>query len=136
MNKYFWMITVGLASACLFVACGPSLQGIVVMPDGSKLNGLQVTVYTKPWTDSVQTKDDGSFKISKNVEERNKYTLIAEDKDGNMGYVKGYDPLAEADKKIVIKLSREMDAKDAVMEGDVYNPPNSGHGEKIFKSSQ
>lgn len=127
----------GVALAALFlISCGPSLQGIVVMPDGSKLKDMEVTVYTRPWTDSVKAGNDGTFKISKNVQEKSKYTLIAEDRDGNMGYVKGFDPMSEKDKKIVIKLSRELDAKDAVMEGGVYNPPNAGHGEKIFKSSQ
>ncbi len=128
---------IAITASVLFVGCGPSLKGMVVLPDGSKLNGLKVVVYTQPWTDSVPAKDDGSFSIGKNINPETEYTLIAEDKDGNMGFVKNYKPSEKKkDEKIVIKLSKEIEAKEAVIEGDLYINQDSGPGEKIFKSSQ
>jgi len=120
----------------IFWACGPSLQGVVVMPDGSQIKDMKISVYTEPRTDSVKVKPDGTFKLSKNLVLTNAYTLIAEDKDGNLGFVKNYKPADNPKEKVVIKLSKEIEAKDAVMEGEVYINPDSGPGEKIFKSSQ
>ncbi|MFC1584345.1 hypothetical protein ACFL5V_02220 [Fibrobacterota bacterium] len=120
----------------LLVGCGPSLKGMVVMPDGSKISEPNVVVYTNPWTDSVKVKNDGTFSIRKNVNDKNKYTLIAEDPDGNMGFVRGYQLSNENKDNVVIRLSREMDAKEAVIEGDLYIDQDSGPGEKILKSSQ
>jgi hypothetical protein len=131
------IIRIGCLFICwLIFSCGPSIQGLVVMPDGSKLEEPNVVVYTNPWTDSVKVKKDGSFSIRKNVQERNEYTLIAEDPDGNMGFVKGYKLETKKDEKIVIRLSREMEAKEAVIEGDLYIDQDTGPGEKILKSSQ
>ncbi len=122
--------------AVLLCGCGPKLKGLVVMPDGSPMITKNVVVYTKPRTDSVKVKADGSFTIGKNIDVKNTYTLIAEDKDGNMGFVRGFQPGKESDEKIVIKLSKELEAKDAVIEGELYINPDSGPGEKILKSSQ
>lgn len=126
----------GILTSFLLTNCGPSLRGIVVMPDGSQLTEAQVVVYTNPWTDSVKVKRDGTFTIRKNVGEQTDYTLIAEDKDGNMGFVRGFIPESEKKEKIVIKLSKELEARDAVIEGDLYINQDSGPGEKILKSSQ
>ena len=116
--------------------CGPSLKGVVVMPDGSKIKDMDISVYTDPRSDSVKVAADGTFKLGKNMIMTNAYTLIAEDKDGNLGFVKNFKPSDKPDEKVVIKLSREIEAKDAVMEGDLYINQDSGPGEKIFKSSQ
>ena len=120
----------------LFWGCGPSLVGVVVMPDGSKITNMSVMVYTDPLSDSVKVGADGTFKLGKNMIMTNSYTLIAEDGDGNLGFVRNFKPAENPDEKVVIKLSRELEAKDAVMEGDLYINPDSGPGEKIFKSSQ
>ncbi|MBF0430387.1 MAG: hypothetical protein HQK83_03855 [Fibrobacteria bacterium] len=125
-----------ILSVLFLIGCGPSLRGVVVMPDGSEIGEKKVMVYTNPWTDSVKVKNDGSFKISKDVQDRNEYTLIAEDVDGNMGFVRGFKISDQPDQKIVIKMSKELQAKDAVIEGDLYINPDSGPGEKILKSSQ
>jgi len=94
-----------------------------------------VAVYTSPRTQSVRAGKTGDFKIGSNVVEENEYTLIAEDKDGNMGYVRSYKPKKGANKNIVIRLPREIDGKDAVMEGGPNEGNTTGMGEKILKSS-
>jgi hypothetical protein len=134
--KYIARIS-GIAICLLLLSCGPSLKGVVVMPDDSPIpNDMKVVVYTNPWTDSVQVKKDGSFSIGKNVQEKNEYTLIAEDQEGNLGFVRGYKIQKEKDEQIVIRLSREMEAKEAVIEGELYIEQDTGPGEKILKSSQ
>ncbi len=127
----------GALAFALLIGCGgPAIRGFVVMPDGSQLKNTDVVVYSKPWTDSVKVDEKGEFKLSKGIDVRNEYKLIAEDKDGNMGFVKGYKLSENLEKKIVIKLSRETPAKDAVIEGDVYEQGDTGPGEKIFRGSQ
>jgi hypothetical protein len=126
----------GLALIPLLLAgCGTTMSGQVVKPDGSKLTEPSVVVYTSPRTESVRVSKDGVFKIGKNVIEENEYTLIAEDKDGNMGYVRSFKPKKGSNKNIVVRLSREIDGKDAVMEGGPNEGSTSGLGEKILKSS-
>lgn len=125
-----------LAAIALMSACGPSLRGVVVLPDGSPIKDMNLGVYTQPTTDSVVVKPDGSFKISKHVQKGATYTLIAEDREGNMGFVRNYQLQPDAKEKIVIKLSKELEAKDAVLEGELYIQQDAGPGEKIFKSSQ
>jgi hypothetical protein len=126
----------GLVLLPLFLAgCGTTMSGQVVKPDGSKLTEPSVVVYTSPRTESVRVSKDGVFKIGKNVIEENEYTLIAEDKDGNMGYVRSFKPKKGTNKNIVVRLSREIDGKDAVMEGGPNEGNTSGLGEKILKSS-
>ena len=119
----------------LLAGCGTTMSGVVVKPDGSKLTQPDVVVYTSPRTESVRADKDGEFKISKGVVEENEYTLIAEDKDGNMGYVRAFKPKKGANKNIVVRLSREIDGKDAVMEGGPSEGNTTGLGEKILKSS-
>ena len=119
----------------LMVGCATSMSGVVVKPDGSKLTEPDVVVYTSPRTESVRAEKDGEFKISKNVLEDSEYTLIAEDKDGNMGYVRSFKPKKGSNKNIVVRLSREIDGKDAVMEGGPNEGNTTGMGEKILKSS-
>jgi len=122
--------------ASLFVSCGPTLKGVVVLPNGTPTQNMKLAVYSQPPTDSVAVKPDGTFKISKRVAKGQTYTLIAEDRDGNMGFVRNYVVNPENTEKIIIHLSKEIDAKDAVLEGDVYIQQDTGPGEKIFKSSQ
>ena len=124
-----------LALPFLLAGCGTTMSGMVVKPDGSKLTEPSVVVYTSPRTESVRVDKDGDFKIGKNVIEENEYTLIAEDKDGNMGYVRAFKPKKGPNKNIVVRLSREIDGKDAVMEGGPSEGNTSGLGEKILKSS-
>lgn len=119
----------------LMAGCATSMSGVVVKPDGSKLTEPDVVVYTSPRTESVRAERDGEFKISKNVLEDSEYTLIAEDKDGNMGYVRSFKPKKGSNKNIVVRLSREIDGKDAVMEGGPNEGNTTGMGEKILKSS-
>jgi hypothetical protein len=119
----------------LAAGCATSMSGVVVKPDGSKLTQPDVVVYTSPRTESVRADNDGEFKISKNVIDESEYTLIAEDKDGNMGYVRSFKPKKGANKNIVVRLSREIDGKDAVMEGGPNEGNTTGLGEKILKSS-
>src|SRR5689334_25229880 len=76
----------------LLAGCGTTMSGQVVKPDGSKLTEPSVVVYTSPRTESVRVSKEGVFKIGKNVIEENEYTLIAEDKDGDMGYVRSFKP--------------------------------------------
>ena len=126
----------GLALLPFLVAgCGTTMSGVVVKPDGSKLTDPDVVVYTSPRTESVRVDRDGDFKIGKGVTEENEYTLIAEDKDGNMGYVRSFKPKKGSNKNIIVRLSREIDGKDAVMEGGPNEGNTSGLGEKILKSS-
>ena len=130
------IVGVGLSVASLaLLGCGTTMSGHVVKPDGSRLADPNVVVYTSPRTQSVRAAKDGEFKIKKNVVEENEYTLIAEDKDGNMGYVRSFKPKKGANKNIVIRLSREIDGKDAVMEGGPNEGQTTGLGEKILKSS-
>ncbi|HKP96328.1 MAG TPA: hypothetical protein VJ385_11285 [Fibrobacteria bacterium] len=126
----------GLILAPLLLAgCGTTMSGHVVKPDGSRLTEPNVVVYTSPRTESVRVGKDGAFKLGKNVIEENEYTLIAEDKDGNMGYVRSFKPKKGSNKNIVVRLSREIDGKDAVMEGGPNEGNTTGLGEKILKSS-
>lgn len=117
------------------VGCGTTISGLVVKPDGTKLTDPNVVVYTSPRTESVRVSKDGAFKIGKNVMDENEYTLIAEDKDGNMGYVRAFKVKKGSNKDVVLRLSREIDGKDAVMEGGPNEGNTSGMGEKILKSS-
>jgi hypothetical protein len=119
----------------LVAGCGTTMSGVVVKPDGSKLTEPDVVVYTSPRTESVRVDKGGDFKIATGVVEENEYTLIAEDKDGNMGYVRSFKPKKGSNKNIVVRLSREIDGKDAVMEGGPNEGNTSGLGEKILKSS-
>ena len=119
----------------LLAGCGTTMTGHVVKPDGSRLTEPSVVVYTSPRTESVRVKDDGFFKIGKNIVDDNEYTLIAEDKDGNMGYVRSFKPKKGKNKNIILRLSREIDGKDAVMEGGPNEGSTTGLGEKILKSS-
>ncbi|MDQ3002383.1 MAG: hypothetical protein M3Y08_14115 [Fibrobacterota bacterium] len=111
------------------------MSGLVVKPDGSRLTEPSVVVYTSPRTESVRVSNDGGFKIGKGVIAENEYTLIAEDKDGNMGYVRSFKPKKGTNKNIVLRLSREIDGKDAVMEGGPSEGNTTGLGEKILKPS-
>ena len=124
-----------LGLSALLAGCGTTMTGHVVKPDGSRLTDPNVIVYTSPRSESVRVKKDGAFKIGQNVVEDNEYTLIAEDKDGNMGYVRAFKPKKGSNKNIVIRLSRELDGKEAVMEGGPTEGSTSGLGEKILKSS-
>lgn len=134
--KPFTIPLLGLALSALALAgCGTTMSGHVVKPDGSRLTDPNVVVYTSPRTQSVRAGKDGQFKIGKHVVEDSEYTLIAEDKDGNMGYVRAFKPKKGGNKNIVIRLSREVDGKDAVMEGGPSEGNTSGLGEKILKSS-
>lgn len=128
------ILTLVLAPLFL-VACGTTISGRVVKPDGSELANPNVVVYTSPRTELVRAGKSGDFKIGSNVVEENEYTLIAEDKDGNMGYVRSYKPKKGANKNLIIRLSREIDGKDAVMEGGPNEGNTTGLGEKILKSS-
>ncbi len=133
-KKSFGLI-LSLVFPLIFVGCGTTMSGRVVKPDGSELTDPNVVVYTNPRTELVHAGKDGTFKIGSNVVDENDYTLIAEDKDGNMGYVKGFKPKKGANKNIVVRLSREIDGKDAVMEGGPNEGSTTGMGEKILKSS-
>ena len=119
----------------LLAGCGTTMSGHVVKPDGSAITEPNVVVYTSPRTESVRVKGDGFFKIARGVVEENEYTLIAEDKDGNMGYVRAFKPKKGGNKNIIVRLSREIDGKDAVMEGGPSEGATTGLGEKILKSS-
>jgi hypothetical protein len=124
-----------LLTPLLLAGCGTTMSGQVVKPDGSRLTEPSVVVYTSPRTESVRVSKDGNFKIGRNVIDENEYTLIAEDKDGNMGYVRSFKPRKGANKNIILRLSREIDGKDAVMEGGANEGNTTGLGEKILKSS-
>lgn len=135
MIKKSTFVPVALGALLLLAGCGPTLKGIVVLPDGTPIKGLEVGVHSKPWSDSVKVKDDGSF-VLKKIEPKNVYTLIAEDAEGNMGIVKNFSPSEKPNEKVIIKLSKELEAKDAVIDGDLFIQQDTGPGEKIFKSSQ
>lgn len=130
------MSPLALGLFLILSGCGTTLSGYVVQPDGSKLKNPDVVVYTDPWTDSVRVDKDGSFKIRKNVMEKNEYTIVAEDREGNTGYIRGYKPQEGKNENLVLRLSREVSGKDAVMEGGLIDVQPTGTGEKIFKSSQ
>ena len=98
------------ASVLLLTGCATSISGRVVKPDGSSLTHAEVMVYTSPRTASTRVDDDGAFNISQNVIPGSEYTLIAEDKQGNLGYVKGFKPKKGGNKDILVRLSREIDA--------------------------
>lgn len=126
----------GIALLPLLIAgCGTTMSGHVVKPDGSLLTDPNVVVYTSPRTESVRVGREGYFKIGRNVVDEQDYTLIAEDKDGNMGYVRSFKPKKGSNKNIILRLSREIDGKDAVMEGGPSEGQTTGLGEKILKSS-
>ena len=132
INKGLWAALLPL----LLAGCGTTMSGRVVKPDGSAITEPTVHVYTTPVTEKVRVEKDGVFKLKKNVSQDTLYTLIAEDKEGNLGYVRGFKPKKGENKNIVVRLSREVDGKDAVMEGGPTEGANSGPGEKILKSSQ
>ncbi len=133
MNRLF---VLSLAAAALSLsACGTTLSGRVVKPDGGPLESPDVVVYTDPRTESVRVDKEGSFSLSKGVVDGNDYTLIAEDKEGNMGYVRGFKAQKGSNKNIVVRLSRELEGKDAVLEGGPSEGSTTGLGEKILKSS-
>jgi hypothetical protein len=115
--------------------CGTSISGRVVKPDGGQLDSPDVVVYTDPRTESVRVDKEGEFNISKGVVENNEYTLIAEDREGNMGYVRAFKPQKGSNKNIVVRMSRELEGKDAVLEGGPSEGQTTGLGEKILKSS-
>ncbi len=126
---------IALASLLFLVGCGTTISGRVVKPDGGALDSPDVVVYTDPRTESVRVDKDGDFTLSKGVVEGNEYTLIAEDREGNMGYVRAYKPQKGSNKNIVVRLSRELEGKDAVLEGGPSEGSTTGLGEKILKSS-
>jgi hypothetical protein len=132
----FVFAAAAVALSAFLAGCGTSLNGRVVKPDGSPLNDGEIVVYTTPRSESVRVDKDGSFSISDNIVPENSYTLIAEDKDGNMGYVRGFKPKKGSNKNIVVRMSREIEGKDAVMEGTGPTEGGNGLGEKILKSSQ
>ncbi len=132
VNFIAWGI---LVLPLMLTGCGTTMSGLVVKPDGSHLTEPDVVVYTSPRTESVRVDRNGNFKIGANVVEENEYTLIAEDKDGNMGYVRSFKPKKGANKNIILRLSREIDGKDAVLEGGATEGNTTGLGEKILKSS-
>ena len=126
-----------LASLCaFFTSCATSISGFVVKPDGSSLTNAEVLVYTNPRSMSTKVDERGAYEISKYVIPDNEYTLIAEDREGNTGYVRGFKPKQGGNKNIIIRMSREIQAKDAVLEGKNPTEPKSDPGEKILKSSQ
>jgi len=123
------------AVSIMLTACGTTLSGRVVKPDGAPLDNPDVVVYTDPRTESVRVDKEGTFSLGKGVVEGSEYTLIAEDREGNMGYVRGFTPKKGSNKNIVVRLSREIEGKDAVLEGGPSEGSTSGIGEKILKPS-
>jgi len=117
------------------MGCGTTISGRVVKPDGGPLDSPDVVVYTDPRTESVRVDKGGDFSLSTGVTEGSEYTLIAEDREGNMGFVRGFKPKKGANKNIVVRLSRELESKDAVLEGGPSEGTTTGMGEKILKSS-
>jgi hypothetical protein len=117
------------------LGCGTTISGRVVKPDGGQLDSPDVVVYTDPRTESVRVDKEGEFSLSKGVVDGGEYTLIAEDREGNMGYVRGYKPQKGSNKNIVVRLSRELEGKDAVLEGGPSEGSTTGLGEKILKPS-
>lgn len=123
------------AFGLLLCACGTTMSGHVVMPDGSRLKSQQVVVYTSPRTETVKAGKDGSFKINDNVVDGNDYTIMAEDQFNNIGYVRSFKPRKGSNKNILVRLSKEVEGKDAILEGGPMEVETSGVGEKILKSS-
>ena len=134
-RRRFALAAAAACAALVWTGCGTTISGRVVRPDGSPLSGAEVVVYTSPRSESVRVDKDGSFSISANVVAENDYTLIAEDREGNMGYVRGFKPKKGANKNIMVRMSREIEGKDAVLEGMGPMETGSGPGEKILKSS-
>ncbi len=128
------LLIASFAAAALW-GCGTTIQGRVVMPDGTAMSEADVVVYTLPRTASVKASKDGSFSLSGPISPDQEYTLIAEDREGNLGYVKGYKPKKGSNKNVVVRMSREVEGKDAVMEGGPSDGSGAGMGEKILKSS-
>ena len=125
------------ASLCVFfTGCATTIGGFVVKPDGSSLTNADVLVYTAPKTESTKVDKDGAYQISNNIVPESEYTLVAEDREGNTGYVRGFKPKKGGNKNIIIRMSREVQAKDAVLESGGPTESRSGPGEKILKSSQ
>jgi len=132
----FAALMAGVLAMLTLTGCAPSLSGRVVNPDGSALSETGVKVYTAPRTATAHASRNGEFKISDNVAAAQEYTLIAEDPEGNMGYVRDFLSRKGSNEGIVIRMSREMDAKDAVLEGTGPSEiERNGAGEKILKSS-
>jgi len=130
-------ILAAVAAGCALLAgCATTISGRVVRPDGSALTNVDVVVYTSPRSTLARADKDGSFKIGKNVVPENEYTLIAEDKDGNTGYVRGFKPNKGGNENVIVRMSREVQAKDAVLEDNTSVETGIGPGEKILKSSQ
>ena len=134
--RIFFLLS-ALAPGVMLTGCAAtSISGRVVRPDGSALTNAEVLVYTTPRSAGVLADPEGFFRISKNVIPNNEYTLIAEDREGNTGYVRGLKPRKGSNKDIVVRMSREIKAKDAVLEGTGPSEAGSGPGEKLLKSSQ
>lgn len=131
------LLSIGMAAVALLTGCATSISGRVVRPDGSPLKNVDVIVYTAPRSASVRADRSGAFKISDNVVPENDYTLIAEDRDGNTGYVRGYKPKKGGNPNVIVRMSREVQAKDAILlDGKGPRETGAGPGEKILKSSQ
>jgi hypothetical protein len=122
--------------SAMVTGCATSISGRVVRPDGSALTNAEVKVYTAPKTSATRVDKDGSYKLSGEIIPDNEYTLIAEDREGNTGYVRGFKPKKGSNKDVIVRMSREMEAKDAVLEGNGPLETGAGPGEKILKSSQ
>src|SRR5580704_5763010 len=111
-------ISTVLSALLLLAGCATtSLSGQVVNPDGSALTETGVRVYTAPRTSFARVTENGTFNITENVLPDEAYTLIAEDSVGNMGYVRDFKPKKGKNKGLLLRMNREMDAKDAVLEG-------------------
>ncbi len=135
-GKFFRSAAAVAFSTWVLAGCATTLSGRVVNPDGSALTQAGVKIYTAPRTSFVHVTSGGMFSISDNVTPEREYTLIAEDAQGNMGYVRDFKPHKGENKGIVVRMNREMDAKDAVLEGTGPSEiERNGAGEKILKSS-
>jgi hypothetical protein len=134
-SKMIFRILPLVIASSFFWGCGTTIQGRVVMPDGTAMADADVVVYTLPRTASIKAAKDGSFSLSGAISPEQEYTLIAEDREGNLGYVKGFKPKKGSNKNVVVRMSREVEGKDAVMEGGPTDGSGSGMGEKILKSS-
>ena len=136
MLRHKRAIVLVLLGSALWVGCGTTISGRVVKPDGSPLTDNDVMVSTTPRTEQVKVEKEGIFKIGENIVPGNDYTLVAEDKEGNMGYVRAFKPKKGKNPNLVIRMSREIEGKDAVLESTGPSEGGSGPGEKILKSSQ
>ena len=136
MLRHKMTVLSALAAGALFIGCGTTISGRVVRPDGSPLSDNDVMVSTTPRSEQVKVEKEGAFKLGENIIPGNEYTLVAEDKEGNMGYVRGFKPKKGKNPNVVIRMSREIEGKDAVLEGTGPSEGGSGPGEKILKSSQ